>query len=49
MTEGTGAAAMAPPPAEGRSMGARPSLRQVLLGLVLALAVPALLGAAGGL
>ena len=49
MTEGTGAAAIPPPPAEERSQGARTSLRQVLLGLVLALALPAILVAAGGL
>ncbi len=49
MTEGTEAAATARQPAQGRPKGARTSLRQVLLGLVLALALPAILAAAGGL
>lgn len=40
---------MARQPAEERSKGGRTSLRQVLLGLVLALALPAILVAAGGL
>lgn len=36
-------------PAQAHTKGSRISLRQVLLGLVLALALPAILVAAGGL